>query len=264
MLRQLQDTEERIFMSKITAFENGKVLIPCITAGDPDIETTEKLLVAISEGGADIIEISIPFSDPIAEGASVQEAYSRALASGTTTDKIFEMLKRVKSQLNCDLAIITYMNPIFVYGTEKFMQKCSECDVVAVTVPDVPFEEREELKPYCDKYGVNLITMFAPTADERITMLAKNSNGYGYCFAGDEISKSSSALAERIATVKSVSNLPCVISSEIHTADDVKAACKIADGAVIGSAVVEIIGQYGKDSIDKVRDFIKELKAAMA
>ncbi|MEE0913655.1 MAG: tryptophan synthase subunit alpha [Ruminococcus sp.] len=251
-------------MSKIKAFENGKVLIPCITAGDPDIETTEKLLVAISEGGADIIEISIPFSDPIAEGATVQEAYIRSLGSGTTTDRIFEMLERVKPKLACDLAVITYMNPIFVYGTDKFMQKCSECGVVAVTVPDVPFEEREELKPYCDKYGVNLITMFAPTSDDRLTMLSKASQGYGYCFAGEKIDVTKAELAKRISMVKSVSDLPCVVSSEIHTPEDAKTASEIADGVVIGSAVVEIIGKHGKDSIDKVRDYVRELKEAMS
>ncbi len=244
-------------------FAKGKVLIPCITAGDPDIEATEKLLVAISEGGADIIEISIPFSDPIAEGATVQEAYIRALSAGTTTDKIFDMLAKVKPQLDCELAIITYMNPIFVYGTEKFMQKCSECGVSSVTVPDVPFEEREELLPYCEKYGVSLISMFAPSSGDRIKMIAKEAQGYGYCFSGAGINESKAELAERIATVKAVNDIPCVVSSDINTPEEAKTACEIADGVVIGSAVVKIIGEHGKDSVERVREFVKSLKDVM-
>ena len=156
-------------MSKIKdAFKNGKAFIPFVTAGDPDLETTEKLLIGMSENGADIIEIGIPFSDPIAEGVVIQEADLRSLAAGTTTDKIFDMVKRIRPQIKAALAVMTYMNPIFVYGTDAFMAKCAECGISAVIVPDVPFEEKAELQPYCDKHGVELVSLIAPTSHDRI------------------------------------------------------------------------------------------------
>ena len=136
-------------MSKIAqAFEKGKAFIPFITAGDPDLETTKKLLPILQENGADLIEIGIPFSDPVAEGIVIQKADERALASGTTTDKIFDMVKRISPKCGCPLVFMTYINPIYVYGADKFMENCKESGIRGVIVPDVPFEEKQELKPY--------------------------------------------------------------------------------------------------------------------
>ena len=208
------------------AFENGKAFIPFVTAGDPDLETTEKLLIEMSKNGADIIEIGIPFSDPIAEGVVIQEADLRALASGTTTDKIFDMVKRVRSEIKCALAVMTYMNPIFVYGTDKFMQRCSECGISAVIVPDTPFEEKQELAPYCNKHGVELVSLIAPTSHDRIKMIAKESQGFVYCVSSMGVtgvrSEITTDIGEMINLVESVSDTPCAVGFGISTPEQAK------------------------------------------
>lgn len=250
------------------AFENGKAFIPFVTAGDPDLETTEKLLVEMSKNGADIIEIGIPFSDPIAEGVVIQEADLRALASGTTTDKIFEMVKRVRSEIKCALAVMTYMNPIFVYGTDKFMQRCSECGISAVIVPDTPFEEKQELAPYCDKYGVELVSLIAPTSHDRIKMIAKEAQGFVYCVSSMGVtgvrSEITTDIGEMVRLVKSVSDTPCAVGFGISTPEQAKKMSESADGVIVGSAIVKIVAKYGKDCIKPVCDYVKSMKEAIS
>lgn len=250
------------------AFENGKAFIPFVTAGDPDLETTEKLLIEMSKNGADIIEIGIPFSDPIAEGVVIQEADLRALASGTTTDKIFEMVKRVRSEIKCALAVMTYMNPIFVYGTDKFMQRCSECGISAVIVPDTPFEEKQELAPYCDKYGVELVSLIAPTSHDRIRMIAKESQGFVYCVSSMGVtgvrSEITTDIGEMVRLVKSVSDTPCAVGFGISTPEQAKKMSESADGVIVGSAIVKIVAKYGKDCIKPVCDYVKSMKEAIS
>ena len=250
------------------AFENGKAFIPFVTAGDPDLETTEKLLIEMSKNGADIIEIGIPFSDPIAEGVVIQEADLRALASGTTTDKIFEMVKRVRSEIKCALAVMTYMNPIFVYGTDKFMQRCSECGISAVIVPDTPFEEKQELAPYCDKYGVELVSLIAPTSHDRIKMIAKESQGFVYCVSSMGVtgvrSEITTDIGEMVNLVKSVSDTPCAVGFGISTPEQAKKMSESADGVIVGSAIVKIVAKYGKDCIKPVCDYVKSMKEAIS
>jgi len=250
------------------AFENGKAFIPFVTAGDPDLETTEKLLIEMSKNGADIIEIGIPFSDPIAEGVVIQEADLRALASGTTTDKIFEMVKRVRSEIKCALAVMTYMNPIFVYGTDKFMQRCSECGISAVIVPDTPFEEKQELAPYCDKHGVELVSLIAPTSHDRIRMIAKESQGFVYCVSSMGVtgvrSEITTDIGEMVRLVKSVSDTPCAVGFGISTPEQAKKMSESADGVIVGSAIVKIVAKYGKDCIKPVCDYVKSMKEAIS
>lgn len=250
------------------AFENGKAFIPFVTAGDPDLETTEKLLIEMSKNGADIIEIGIPFSDPIAEGVVIQEADLRALASGTTTDKIFEMVKRVRSEIKCALAVMTYMNPIFVYGTDKFMQRCSECGISAVIVPDTPFEEKQELAPYCDKYGVELVSLIAPTSHDRIKMIAKEAQGFVYCVSSMGVtgvrSEITTDIGEMVRLVKSVSDTPCAVGFGISTPEQAKKMSESADGVIVGSAIVKIVAKYGKDCIKPVCDYVKSMKEVIS
>lgn len=268
MLPLLQDTEERKFMTDIKfAFANGKAFIPFITAGDPDLETTEKLLVAMGENGADIIEIGIPFSDPIAEGVVIQEADLRSLAGGTTTDKIFDMVKNARPKIKSALAVMTYINPIFVYGTDKFMAKCKECGISAVIVPDTPYEEREELLPYCEKYGIDLISLIAPTSHDRIKMIAKEAKGFVYCVSSMGVtgvrSEIKTDLGEMIGLVKSVSDTPCAIGFGISTPEQAKELSKIADGVIVGSAIVKIVAKYGKDCVEPVCEYVKSMKQAI-
>lgn len=250
------------------AFENGKAFIPFVTAGDPDLETTEKLLIEMSKNGADIIEIGIPFSDPIAEGVVIQEADLRALASGTTTDKIFEMVKRVRSEIKCALAVMTYMNPIFVYGTDKFMQRCSECGISAVIVPDTPFEEKQELAPYCDKYGVELVSLIAPTSHDRIKTIAKEAQGFVYCVSSMGVtgvrSEITTDIGEMVRLVKSVSDTPCAVGFGISTPEQARKMSESADGVIVGSAIVKIVAKYGKDCIKPVCDYVKSMKEAIS
>lgn len=249
------------------AFENGKAFIPFVTAGDPDLETTEKILIAISENGADIIEIGIPFSDPIAEGVVIQEADLRALASGTTTDKIFDMVKRIRPQIKCALAIMTYMNPIFVYGTDKFMSKCKECGISAVIVPDTPFEEKEELSSACDANGVDLISLIAPTSHDRIKTIAKEAQGFVYCVSSLGVtgvrSEIKTDIEEMISLVKSVSDTPCAVGFGISTPEQAKKMTEFADGVIVGSAIVKLVAKYGKDSVKPVCDYVRSMKDAI-
>ncbi len=251
-----------------SAFENGKAFIPFVTAGDPDLATTEKLLIEMSKNGADIIEIGIPFSDPIAEGVVIQEADLRALASGTTTDKIFDIVKRVRSEIKCVLAIMTYMNPIFVYGTDKFMSRCSECGISAVIVPDTPFEEKQELAPYCDKHGVELVSLIAPTSHERIRMIAKEAQGFVYCVSSMGVTgvrnEITTDIGEMVSLVKSVSDIPCAVGFGISTPEQAKKMAQLSDGVIVGSAIVKIVGKYGKDCIKPVCDYVKSIKEAIS
>lgn len=249
------------------AFESGKAFIPFVTAGDPDLETTEKLLIGMSESGADIIEIGIPFSDPIAEGVVIQEADLRALASGTTTDKIFDMVKRIRPQVKCALAVMTYMNPIFVYGTDKFMAKCKECGISAVIVPDTPFEEKNELAPFCDKHGVELVSLIAPTSHDRIKMIAKEAQGFVYCVSSLGVTgvrkEITTDIGEMVSLVKSVSDIPCAIGFGISTPEQAKKMAESADGVIVGSAIVKLVAKYGRNAVEPVCEYVKSMKDAI-
>ena len=165
------------FMNKLKQVFNKKAFIPYITAGDPSLDITEQLIIEMSEAGADLIELGIPFSDPVAEGQVIQDANIRALSGGVTTDKIFDMLKNVRKTCNVPIAFMTYTNPIFAYNVEKFVEKCKEAEVDALIVPDLPFEEKQELMPFCRKYGIFLISMVSPTSDKRIQMIARKQKG---------------------------------------------------------------------------------------
>ncbi len=250
------------------AFENGKAFIPFITAGDPDLETTEKLLIAMSESGADIIEIGIPFSDPIAEGVAIQEADLRSLAAGTTTDKIFDMVKRIRPQIKAALAVMTYMNPIFVYGTDKFMAKCKECGISAVIVPDVPYEEKAELSVYCDNHGVELISMIGPTSQDRIKMIAKEAQGFLFCIPSlgvtGVLKEMKADIKNMVSTAKSVQDIPCAIGFGLPTPEIAKELSEKADGVIDGSAVVEIIAKHGRNSVEPVCEYVKAMKEAIS
>lgn len=247
-------------------FCNKKAFIPFITAGDPDLMTTEQLILAMEKAGADLIEIGIPFSDPVAEGLVIQKASARALAGGTTTDKIFAMVKRVRQQSHVPLAFMTYINPIFTYGVNQFMQNCLDCDISAVIVPDLPFEEKAELQPLCRKYGIALISLIAPSSQKRITMIAAEAEGFVYCVSSLGVTgvrtEISTDLQEMIALVKKARDIPCAIGFGIATPEQATKMSHLADGVIVGSAIIKIIEKYGRDSIQPVADYVKEMKGA--
>ena len=256
-------------MSRISkAFKNQKAFIAFVTGGDPDLETTERLIPQMAAAGADLIEIGIPFSDPIAEGVVIQAADERALRAGTTTDKLFDMVKRVRQKVDVPLVFMTYINPVYTYGTEKFAQKCAECGIDGIIIPDVPFEERDEVSGACETAGIELISMIAPTSHERINMIARQAKGFLYCVSSLGVtgvrSRITTNIKEMVDQVKAVSDIPCAIGFGIATPEQAREMAAVSDGAIVGSAIVKIIARYGKDCIEPVCSYVRDMKAAVA
>ncbi len=255
-------------MSRIeNAFKNGKAFISFLTGGDPDLETSEKLIYAMDKAGADLIEIGVPFSDPIAEGPVIQEANERALAAGCTTDKLFDMVARVRKNTQIPLVYLTYINPIFTYGTEKFMKRCKECGIDGLIIPDLPYEEKGEFADVCKEYGVDIISLIAPTSHERITMIAKESQGFVYCVSSLGVTgvrtEIKTDVSEMVDLVKKATDVPCAVGFGIATPQQAENMAKVADGAIVGSAIVKIIAEHGRNSEQPVFDYVKSMKEAV-
>lgn len=272
MLQQLQDIGGLNFMTRIErAFSNKKAFIGFVTAGDPTLEMTKKLVIAMEEKGADLIELGIPFSDPIAEGPVIQEANKRALANGTTTDKIFEMVKELRKTVKVPLVFLTYLNPIFTYGAERFMRNCKECGVDGVIVPDMPFEERGELKDVSERYDVDVISLITPTSKNRIAMIAREAKGFIYCVSSlgvtgvrKELRKELRMdLGDMIDVARAHSDLPCAVGFGISTPEQAKAMASISDGAIVGSAIVRLVAKYGEDAVGPVGEYVAKMKQAV-
>ncbi|MDO4620401.1 MAG: tryptophan synthase subunit alpha [Lachnospiraceae bacterium] len=257
-------------MSKIQAvFEKGKAFIPFITCGDPDLETTKKLVISMAENGADIIELGIPFSDPTAEGPVIQGANIRALSHGVTTDQVFGMVKELRACIETPLVFMTYANVVFSYGTERFVRQMAECGMDGLILPDVPFEEKHEFLDVCDLYGIDFISLVAPTSENRMIKIAKEARGFLYVVSSLGVTGTRSEiktdLQGMINTIKSANpDLPCAIGFGISTPEQVEKMSRIADGAIVGSAIVKLIGKYGTESVGPVSDFVKDMKAAQS
>lgn len=249
------------------AFENKKAFIPFITGGDPNLEVTKKLLIAMQEAGADLIEIGIPFSDPIAEGVVIQAADERALAAGCTTDKLFDTVKAVQDEMNVPIVFMTYVNPIFAYGKRKFMKRCVECGIAGVIVPDLPFEEKEELAESCREYGVELVSLIAPTSHDRIRMIAKEAEGFLYCVSSLGVtgvrSEITTNIEDMIDKVREVTDIPCAVGFGIAAPEQAERMAAVSDGAIVGSAIVKIIAQYGEECVPYVKEYVKKMKDAV-
>lgn len=248
------------------AFENGKAFIPFVTAGDPNLDVTERLVLAMAQAGADLIELGIPFSDPVAEGPVIQQADERALAAGTTTDLLFDMVSRVREKTDVPLAFMTYANPIFVYGADKFMRRCAACGVDAVIVPDLPFEEKDELAPACQAHDVKLISLIAPTSQSRIKKIAAEAEGFVYCVSSLGVtgvrSQITTDISRMIAEVKAVCDIPCAIGFGISAPEQAREMAAVADGVIVGSAIVKMVAQYGERCVKPVADYVREMKKA--
>ncbi|MCD8357125.1 MAG: tryptophan synthase subunit alpha [Clostridia bacterium] len=252
-------------MTKIAdAFTNGKAFIPFLTCGDPDIETTEKLIIAMAEAGADLIELGIPFSDPTAEGPVIQDANLRSLSGGTTTDKVFDMVRRVRKSVSIPMVFMTYANVIYSYGADRFLKTTAEIGMNGIIVPDVPFEEKQEFEPICQKYGVDQISMIAPTSHDRIRAIAEQANGFLYCVSSLGVTGTRTSITTDIGSmvrlVKEVKNIPCAVGFGISTPEQAESMCRQADGAIVGSAIVKIIAQYGRESVEPVVQYVKSMK----
>ncbi len=251
-----------------SAFAKGKAFVAFVTAGDPDLETTEQLILSLEQAGADLIEIGIPFSDPVAEGPIIQGADIRALASGTTTDQIFEMVERIKDKVGVPLAFMTYINPVYTYGAARFLKRCKACSLAGLIVPDLPFEERNELLPLCREFNVTLISMIAPTSHERISQIAAQSEGFVYCVSSMGVtgvrSEITTDISQMVSLVKKATDTPCAIGFGISTPEQARAMAQSADGVIVGSAIVKLVAQYGKDCIQPVSAYVKTMKQAIA
>ena len=242
-----------------------RAFIPFVTCGDPDIETTEGLVRAMAEAGADLIELGIPFSDPIAEGPVIQGADVRALSSGVTTDDIFDMAERVRADLDVPMLVMTYINPVFVYGPDRFLERCRRAGICAIIVPDMPYEQKQDLQPYCTKHGVKLISMIAPTSEDRISMIASEAEGFIYIVSSMGVTgvrtSFSSNLEDMVAAVRRATDIPCAIGFGISTPEQARRMTDFADGAIVGSAIVRIIAEHGRDSVPYVAEYVRNMRA---
>lgn len=254
-------------MNKITireAFEAGKAFIPFITCGDPSLAVTEELVYAMEEAGADLIELGIPFSDPTAEGPVIQSANERALAGGVTTDKIFEMVSRIREKTSIPLLFMTYANVVFSYGTERFVRTASEIGMNGLILPDVPFEEKEEFDTVCKKYGIELVSLIAPTSHARIAKVAAEAGGFVYCVSSLGVTGVRTSITTDVGAmiklVKQAKDIPCAVGFGISTPEQAKAMAAKADGVIVGSAIVKLCKQYGEECVPYVKEYVREMK----
>lgn len=255
-------------MSKIkSAFENGKVFIAFVTCGDPDLETTAAVVRAAVENGADLIELGIPFSDPTAEGPVIQGANVRALSGGVTTDKIFALVKELRQDVKVPMVFMTYSNVIFSYGADRFLSICKEIEIDGLILPDLPFEEKEEFLPVCHKYGVDMISLVAPTSKNRIAMIAKEAEGFLYIVSSLGVTGTRSEIKTDLKSIVEVvrqnTDLPCAIGFGISTPEQAKKMADLSDGAIVGSAIIKLLEKYGKDAPKYVGEYVKSMKDAL-
>ena len=255
-------------MSNIAkAFAEGKAFIPFVTCGDPDLETTAKVVRAMAEAGADLIELGIPFSDPTAEGPVIQAANVRALASGTTTDKIFDMVRELRKDVTVPMVFMTYANVVFSYGSEKFISSCADIGIDGLILPDVPYEEKEEFDPICKRYGLDLISLVAPTSEDRIAKVAGEASGFVYVVSSLGVtgvrSEITTDIGAMVKLIRSSSDLPCAVGFGISTPEQAKKMAAISDGAIVGSAIVKLLEKYGTDSPAYVGEYVRSMKNAL-
>jgi len=249
------------------AFLNGKAFIPFITCGDPDLETTGNVIRTAVENGADLIELGIPFSDPTAEGPVIQAANLRALQGGVTTDKIFAFVAELRKDVTVPLVFMTYANVVFSYGAERFISTCKDLSVDGLILPDLPFEEKEEFLPLCRKYGVDLISMIAPTSENRIAMIAKEAEGFLYIVSSLGVTGTRSEiktdLKSIIEIVRQNTDIPCAIGFGISTPEQAEKMAAIADGVIVGSAIIKQLALHGTEAPGYVGAYVHEMKQAV-
>ena len=249
------------------AFEKGKAFIPFITCGDPDLETTAKVVKAAVANGADLIELGIPFSDPTAEGPVIQGANLRALTGGVTTDKVFDLVRELRKDVTVPMVFMTYANVVYSYDAEKFIRTCEEIGIDGLILPDLPFEEKDEFLPICKKYNVDLISLIAPTSENRISMIAKEAEGFIYVVSSLGVTGTRSEIKTDLKSIVDViranTDVPCAIGFGISTPEQAKKMAELSDGAIVGSAIIKILEKYGKDAPRYVGEYVKSMKAAL-
>ncbi len=255
-------------MSNIArAFEKGKAFIPFLTCGDPSLEVTEQLVYAMAEAGADLIELGVPFSDPTAEGPVIQAANERALAGGVTTDKIFDMVERIRKNCQIPMVFMTYANVVFSYGIERFAQRAAQVGMDGLILPDVPFEEKEEFSEICKDNGLAFVSLIAPTSHNRITQIAREADGFVYCVSSLGVtgvrSNITTDVGAMVRLVKAAKDIPCAIGFGISRPEQAAAMAAVSDGAIVGSAIVKLCGQYKEGCVPYVKEYVREMAEAV-
>lgn len=249
------------------AFRNGKAFIPFVTCGDPDLETTAAIVRAMAANGADLIELGIPFSDPTAEGPVIQGANIRALAGGVTTDKVFDLVREVRRDVTVPMVFMTYANVVYSYGADQFIATCKDIGIQGLILPDIPFEEKEEFLDLCHTYGVDLVSLVAPTSADRIAMIAREAEGFLYIVSSLGVTGTrteiSTDLDSIVKVVRENTDTPCAIGFGISTPEQCAKMGAIADGAIVGSAIVKLVAQYGKDAAGPVGEYVRSMKEAL-
>ncbi len=255
-------------MSKIgEAFDGKKAFIAFITCGDPDLETTAACVRAAVANGAGLIELGIPFSDPTAEGPVIQGANLRALTGGVTTDKIFDLVRDLRQDVKVPMVFMTYANVVFSYGAERFLATCQQIGMDGIILPDLPFEEKEEFLPLCHTYGVDLISLIAPTSANRIAMIAKEAEGFIYVVSSLGVTGTRSEIKTDLTSIVEVirenTDIPCAIGFGISNPEQAGKMAGISDGAIVGSAIIKIIEKYGREAAPHVGDYVREMTAGL-
>lgn len=249
------------------AFENHKAFIAFITCGDPSLDVTEQCVYAMAEAGADLIELGIPFSDPTAEGPVIMGADERALKNGATTDKIFTLVEKLRKTVTIPMVFMTYANVVYSYGSEKFISRCADVGIDGLILPDIPFEEKDEFDGICKQYGLDLMSLIAPTSKERIRMIASEASGFLYCVSSLGVTGTRSEITTDIGAmtelVRESSSIPCAVGFGISTPEQAKEMASLSDGAIVGSAIVRLCEKYGENCVPYVRDYVKEMAAAV-
>ncbi len=252
-------------MSKIqNAFDHGKAFIVFLTCGDPDLEATAAAVRAAAANGADLIELGIPFSDPTAEGPVIQGANLRALRGGVTTDKIFGFVRELRPDVRIPMVFMTYANVVYSYGAERFISACRDMEIDGLILPDLPYEEKEEFQPLCREYGVDLISMIAPTSANRIAMIAGEAEGFLYIVSSLGVTGTRSEIATDLNSIVKVvrenTSIPCAIGFGISTPEQAGKMAAISDGAIVGSAVVKLLEKYGREAPEEIGAYVKSMK----
>jgi tryptophan synthase alpha chain len=256
-------------MSRINkAFENGKAFIGFVTGGDPTIEASQGIIEAMARAGCDLIEIGVPFSDPIAEGPVIQEADIRALAAGATVEKVFSLVETLRAKIETPLVFLTYLNPVFHYGYEAFFARAQAAGLDGIIIPDLPFEEQREVKPIANAHHIDLISMVAPTSAARTREIAKSAQGFLYIVSSMGVtgvrSEITTDIAGIISGVKAVSNVPCAVGFGINTPDQARDMARVADGVIVGSAIVKLVAEHGASAAPYVAEYVRTMKAALS
>ena len=249
------------------AFENGKAFIAFVTCGDPDLETTAKSVRAAVAGGADLIELGIPFSDPTAEGPVIQGANIRALSGGVTTDKIFDLVRELRRDVKIPLVFMTYANVVYSYGADRFISTCRDIGIDGLILPDLPYEEKDEFLPVCREYGVDLVSLVAPTSEGRIAMIAKEAEGFLYIVSSLGVTgvrgEITTDLGSIVSVVRENTDIPCAIGFGISTPEQAKKMAGYADGVIVGSAIIKILEKYGREAPPHVEEYVRSMKDAI-